>query len=472
MSGIAIIGGGYVGLVSAACFARLGHDVTCIEIDEGKLKALQRDRLPIREPGLTDLWIRYRQEGKLRVTCDYKEALREVEFVFLAVGTPPRAGGAADLRQVLAATVSLAKNLSGRTSPTVIVKSTVPLGTAELVSKILQEQRPRNTPPVVSNPEFLREGQAVFDFLRPSRTVIGAFRREAGEAVAELYRPLRRPVIFCSPRTAEMVKYASNAFLCTKVSFMNEIASLCEEAGVDVVDVGEALGLDNRIGHSYLGAGLGWGGSCLPKDVEALIWTASKLGVPTPMLRSAVRINRRQPRLAVSKLQSLVGPLEGATVAVWGLAFKPNSDDVRESPALALVRLLLDEGCEVRAFDPLAMEAASLHFPEVTYCSDVYDAATGADAIVVATDWADFEEVDLAALRARVAKPVIVDARNALNANRVAEAGFAYTGIGRPTQSKKVANNGHREVPLPPHGRKRKTAAKDASELATYASRE
>jgi UDPglucose 6-dehydrogenase len=206
--------------------------------------------------------------------------------------------------------------------------------------------------------------------------------------------------------------------------------------------------------------------------VEALIWTASKLGVPTPMLRSAVRINRRQPRLAVAKLQSLIGPLEGARVAVWGLAFKPNSDDVRESPALALVRLLLEEGCEVRAFDPLAMEATSLHFPEVTYCSDVYDAATGADAIVVATDWADFEEVDLAALRGRVAKPVIVDARNALDARRVEDAGFAYTGIGRPTRSKKLANNGHREVPLPPHGRKRKAAAKGANELATYASRE
>ena len=449
MSEITVLGGGYVGLVSGACFARLGHEVTVVEASPAKLKALRRDELPVREPGLAELWAHNRGLGRLRVTGDYGEALENCSFVFVAVGTPPRSSGDADLGQVLAATSALAANLHRNDPPTVVVKSTVPLGTAELIANLLRQRLPNNAPEVVSNPEFLSEGQAVLDFLRPTRVLIGAFNREAGERVAALYRPLRRPVVFCSPRTAEMVKYASNAFLCTKISFINEIALLCEKAGIDVVDVAKTLGLDNRIGHSYLSAGLGWGGSCLPKDIQSLIWTGARLGASMPMLRSAVTVNKRQPRLVLSKLTSLLGSLRGKSIAVWGLAFKPNCDDVRNSPALALIRLLLAEQCAVRAYDPLAMAPASREFPEITYCQDPYEAAAGSDAIVVATYWADFGAIDMDELRSRVARPIIIDARNALDPKRAADAGFVYAGIGRPLEIMGTAREAQPDVPRP-----------------------
>ena len=459
MSSITVVGAGYVGLVSAASFARLGHDVTCVEIDPARVRALRRNRLPIREPGLTELWMENVRQGRLRVTGDYSEALRDCSFVFLAVGTPSRHGGGPDVRQVLEATREIARNLDGRERPIVVIKSTVPIGTAELAARVLQEHCRATPPRVVSNPEFLREGQAVCDFLRPTRIVIGSDDREAGEAVAALYQQLRRPVIFCTSRTAEMVKYASNAFLGTKISFVNEIASVCEGAGIDVTVVSKVLGLDSRIGNGYLDAGLGWGGSCLPKDIDALIWTGSRLGISTPMLRSAVRVNKQQPALVVSKLSRMLGSLRGATIGVWGLAFKPNCDDIRESPAIRLIRLLLAEGCQVRAFDPLAMEATARQLPEVTYCRDAYEAAAGSEAIVLATHWSGFDALDLSKVRSLMVRPILVDARNALEIERVVEAGFAYAGIGRPVHGMELADACQPPVALPLGQRRRKASA-------------
>jgi UDPglucose 6-dehydrogenase len=332
---------------------------------------------------------------------------------------------------VISAVRSVAEAWRGDEPPVIVLKSTVPPGTAELVADVWREHRAGEEARVVSNPEFLREGQAVFDFMRPTRIVIGAGDRETAEKVGALYEGLRRPVVYTSTRAAEMIKYASNAFLCTKVSFINEIAALCEEIAVDVVDVSEALGMDPRVGNSYLEAGLGWGGSCLPKDIGGLIWSASRLGVHTPVLNAAVKINKRQVRLVAARLESLIGDLAGKTIAVWGLAFKPNCDDIRESPALALLRLLGQSGCKIRAYDPLAMDETAKLFPEVEYCAGPYEAATGADAIVLATAWSHFQSLDFAALRALVRRPLILDGRNALDGKAVTDAGFIYVGIGR-----------------------------------------
>jgi UDPglucose 6-dehydrogenase len=356
---------------------------------------------------------------------------------------------------VISAVRSVAAGVSEGRSPVIVLKSTVPPGTAELVADVWREYRPDEEPRVVSNPEFLREGQAVFDFMRPNRIVVGADDRETAELVGALYEKLRRPVIYTSNRAAEMIKYASNAFLCTKVSFINELAALCEEIGVDVVDVSRALGMDPRVGSSYLDAGLGWGGSCLPKDIGGLIWSASRLGVHTPVLTSAVKINRRQVRLAVARLESLIGGLAGKTVAVWGLAFKPNCDDIRESPALALVRQLGQYGCAVRAYDPVAMEETAALFPEVEYCAGPYEAATGADAIVLATAWPHFLSVDFDRLRTLVRRPLILDGRNFLDGEAATAAGFVYAGIGRAVMGPDFETGGGDLLPHLRPGRRR-----------------
>ena len=428
---ITVVGGGYVGLITSACFARLGHQVFCLEIEHSRAEALQDDRLPIKEPGLAEIWERGRACGLLKVTRSYREAMTQSGFVFLAVGTPAKANGSVDLRQVISSVRSAATNAGDGEAPVIVLKSTVPPGTAGLVADVWREYRPDDELRVVSNPEFLREGQAVFDFMRPARIVVGADERETAELVGALYAKLRRPVIYTSTRAAEMIKYASNAFLCTKVSFINELAALCEEIGVDVVDVSQALGMDPRVGSSYLDAGLGWGGSCLPKDIGGLIWFASRMGVRTPVLSAAVKINKRQVRLAAARLESLIGDLNGKTIAVWGLAFKANCDDVRESPALALIRQLGDYGCQVRAYDPVAMDASARLLPEVEYCAGPYEAATGADAIVLATAWSQFGSLDFDRLRTLVQRPLILDGRNFLDGEAATNAGFIYVGIGR-----------------------------------------
>ena len=425
-----MIGGGYVGLVTAACFTRLGHAVQCIEVDPARLSTLRAGSLPIREPGLEDLWQLGRSSGRLLVTNDYEEGVSEAEFVFLAVGTPPLPDGSPDLQQIDEATAMLARSLRDGARPTVVLKSTVPLGTAERVKATLADHGHYGIA-VISNPEFLREGQAILDFMRPARVVIGGSDHEARAEVAALYQPLKRPIVHCSNRAAELIKYASNAFLCTKVSFINELASVCEAFDVDVSEVAQAIGMDARIGHSYLEAGLGWGGSCLPKDVRALISTATGSGLTTPLLNATIEVNERQPHLVADRLSGMIGGLDDQVVCVLGLSFKPNCDDVRDSPALALIEVLLARGACVQAYDPLAMRNAAAIAPDVTYCADPYEAATGAAGIVLATNWSLFEHLDLERLATVVARAILFDARNALDPARVVAAGFSYSGIGR-----------------------------------------
>jgi UDPglucose 6-dehydrogenase len=398
------------------------------------LASLERGRLPIREAGLEDLWEMGRNNGRLSITGGYETDLAGADFVFLAVGTPSRDDGAADISQVEAATRSVARSLAAGSGAIIVLKSTVPLGTAERVAEILAEEG-RGTLPVISNPEFLREGQAIRDFMRPDRVVIGGSDQCAREAVAALYQPLKRPIVQCSNRAAELIKYASNAFLCTKVSFMNEMAAICEATGTDVLEVSRAVGMDPRIGHSYLDAGLGWGGSCLPKDLRALMATASAGGLHTPLLDGAMQVNGHQVDLVAGKLRSLLGGLGGASVCLLGLAFKPNCDDVRESPALALAAVLAGEGATVHGYDPVAMDNAAAVSPGIIYHDDPYGAAAGADAVVLATGWNAFEHLDFTRLALLVARPILVDARNTLRPEAVIAAGFSYSGVGRVTRT-------------------------------------
>ena len=434
MSNICIVGAGYVGLVSAASFAKLGHVVTCLEVDADKVASIRRSQLPIREPHLRPLWQHYQRTGTLRVTSDYAKAVPGSDFVFLCVGTPSGQNGTVDLRAVVGAATGVIEHLRPEDRPIVAIKSTVPVGTAELVAAIFARHRRRDrAPQVVSVPEFLREGHAVDDFLQPSRVVIGARDGEAARRVAGLFGALDCPVVFCDSRTAELIKYTSNAFLATKISFINESAELCESYDVDVAKVAEAVGMDPRIGEAYLGAGLGWGGSCLPKDLAALVRMASVQGAANGLLSSVVKVNKRQPALIVAKLRKLLGPLDGATIAVWGLTFKPDCDDIRESPALSLIRLLLKQGCTVRAYDPVAMDQVSSRFPEVSYCADAFEAAEGCDAIVLATAWREFQTLDFRRLRRLVRRPVLLDGRNSLPVEEAAKAGFTLVGVGRST---------------------------------------
>ncbi|HEY8491269.1 MAG TPA: UDP-glucose/GDP-mannose dehydrogenase family protein [Dehalococcoidia bacterium] len=446
MSNICVVGAGYVGLVTAGCFARLGHQVTCVDVNPQRVEDVNRDRLPVREPHLDALWRRSRRQGRLRATTDYARAVPGAAFIFVCVDTPAGGDGRADLRRVVEAAGSIAAHLPAGAAPVVALKSTVPVGTAELVRDVLAACRPAGpVPPVVSNPEFLREGHAVSDFLRPARVVVGAADEAAARAVAALYEPLRRPVLFCDNRTAELIKYASNAFLATKVSFINEIAELCESYGVDVTDVARAIGMDARIGGAYLDAGLGWGGSCLPKDLAALVAMAGAREVASPLLSAVVEVNRRQPQRVVQRLRDLLGSLDGRTVAVWGLTFKPDCNDLRGSQALALIRLLEEQGCRVRAYDPAGMPAAAPLLPGVALAPDAYEAAAGADAVVLATAWAEFRSLDFVRVAGLVRRPLLIDGRNCLPVEAVLGAGFTYIGMGRHAEPVRPV-----EVGVPP----------------------
>jgi UDPglucose 6-dehydrogenase len=366
------------------------------------------------------------------MTADHAEAVRDADFVFLCVGTPPGRTGSVNLLHLISATAATMEGLAPEQRPILVIKSTVPVGTAELVTAILAQFRPPpDRPPVVSNPEFLREGHALEDFLCPTRVIIGSADEAAGRRVAELYAPLDAPMVFCNSRTAELIKYASNAFLGTKISFINEFAELSESFDVDVTRVAEVLGLDPDVGPDYLGAGLGWGGSCLPKDLAALTIMAVVHEVSNRLLTAVQKVNDRQPRLVVSKLRRLLGHLDGRTVAVWGLAFKPDCDDTRDSPALALVRLLQRQGCRVNAYDPVATLAVPSRRSSLTICGDPYAAAAGADAIVLATAWREFQALDFQRPRLLVRNPLVVDGRNCLPIDEVEKAGFTYVGVGR-----------------------------------------
>jgi UDPglucose 6-dehydrogenase len=448
MSSIAVIGAGYVGLVTGACLADLGHDVVCLDIDDSKIRMLDAGRVPFYEPELPELLQRLRASRRIRFSTSYDTAIPGVSFVFVAVNTPAGAEGQADLMAVRAAVRELGRTISRDTI--VINKSTVPIGTGDLVSYLLA--RCTRVPfSVVSNPEFLREGSAVSDFRHPDRVILGSQDPDAARRVAALYGKLDCPLLITDIRTAEMIKYASNAFLATKISFINEIAAICERLGADVEDVARGMGFDRRIGHQFLSAGIGWGGSCFPKDVRALIHMAAASGSHPQLLRSVVEINQDQRLRVIQKLHLLLGTLEERTVTVFGLSFKPNTDDVRNSPALELIDVLRHEGCRVRAYDPVAMERARSQLPGIELASDAYEAASDADAVIIATEWEEFRQLDLHALRAIMRTPVVVDGRNILDPEEMRRLGFVYMGIGRgaePTAAPLYTSGGAESEPL------------------------
>ena len=430
---VTMIGAGYVGLVSGACFADFGHHVTCIDKDTQKVAALNRGEIPIFEPGLADLVEANVREQRLRFAVD-TASVSSAEAVFIAVGTPSRRGdGHADLSFVYDAVREIAPLLSA--TVVVITKSTVPVGTGDEIERILRDKRPDTDIQVVSNPEFLREGAAIQDFKHPDRIVVGTDDMRARAVVAELYRPLylnASPIFYVNRRTAELIKYAANAFLATKITFINEVADLCEQVGADVNEVARGMGLDNRIGGKFLHAGPGFGGSCFPKDTTALLKTAQDHGVALRIVEAVASVNEQRKRAMARKVvAALDGSVRGKTVAVLGLTFKPNTDDTRNSPAIPLITALQDQGATVRAYDPAGMEQAKPQLSGVQYCDGAYAAAEGAHAIVIATEWEQFRALDLNRLKAVMAQPVIVDLRNIYRADEMKRAKFRYVAVGR-----------------------------------------
>ena len=431
---VTMIGAGYVGLVSGACFADFGHQVICIDKDATKVEALNRGEIPIFEPGLAELVEANVRQGRLQFAADTSR-IGDAEAVFIAVGTPSRRGdGHADLSFVYAAIREIAPLLSN--TAVVVTKSTVPVGTGDEIERILRELRPDAELQVVSNPEFLREGAAIQDFKHPDRIVIGTADAGARAVLAEIYRPLylnAPPLLYVARRTAELIKYASNAFLATKITFINEIADLCEKVGADVQEVARGMGLDNRIGGKFLHAGPGFGGSCFPKDTTALLKTAQDNGVALRIVEAVAAVNDQRKRAMARKVvAALGGSVRGKTIAVLGLTFKPNTDDTRDSPAIPLITALHDLGATVRGYDPAGMEQAKPLLPAVQYSTSAYAAAEGADAVVIATEWEQFRALDLDRLKRLMAQPVIVDLRNIYRDDEMKRAQFRYFGIGRP----------------------------------------
>ena len=429
MSRIAVVGAGYVGLTTAASLADLGNDVRVVEIDTAKVRSLQRYRVHFYEPGLQELIERNARAGRLRFTTSYAEAIPDAEFVFLAVNTPEGENGEADLSYVRAATCSIAQNLSG---PLIVInKSTVPIGTGDIVSEVIRSFNSQFEVDVVSNPEFLREGSALKDFMQPDRVVIGAHKREAAERVAKLYETLGAPILIYNLYTAEMVKYASNAFLAARISFINEMARICERVDADVKLVAEGMGLDRRIGPHFLGAGIGYGGSCFPKDVKALAAIAEQYEYHPELLHAVMDINRDQRTLAVDKLRECLGSLRGQVIGLLGLAFKPDTDDMREAASVEIARALLKKGAVVRAYDPAAIDKAKAIMPDVEYRRNAHGVAKGADAIVIVTEWNEFKQLDMVKVKRLMRRPVIVDGRNLYDPAEMRRLGFVYRGIGR-----------------------------------------
>jgi UDPglucose 6-dehydrogenase len=432
---IAMIGAGYVGLVSGACFADFGHDVVCVDLDSQKVDALKSGVMPIFEPGLAELVTTNAAANRLSFTTDLTSAVAGADAVFIAVGTPSRRGdGHADLSYVYQATRDVAAAL---TKPSVVVtKSTVPVGTGDEVERILREVAPDLDVAIVSNPEFLREGAAIGDFKRPDRIVIGTDDARAQSVMRNIYRPLflnEAPILFTSRRTAELIKYAANAFLATKITFINEIADLCEAVGADVQDISRGIGLDNRIGSKFLHAGPGYGGSCFPKDTLALLKTAEDYNAPVRIVEAVVKANDSRKRAMGRKIISAVnGDIRGKKVGLLGLTFKPNTDDMRDAPSLAIVQSLLDAGAIVTAFDPEGMEIARTLMPGIAYAHDPYAVAEGADVVAIITEWDAFRALDLKRLAALMAVPTLVDLRNIYRVDEVERAGLRYTSVGRP----------------------------------------
>jgi UDPglucose 6-dehydrogenase len=428
---ICVVGTGYVGLVTGAVFADLGNDVVCVDNDPAKIADLIAGRMPIYEPGLEEMVSRNRADARLSFTTDLTAAVRRSVIVFITVGTPAKAGGQTDLSAVESVARGIGQAMERYT--VVVNKSTAPVGTGEFVREVIERHQTQAVAfDVVSNPEFLREGSAIEDTLRPDRIVIGAPTQQVAMSLLELYAPLERPMIITDVPSAEMIKYASNAFLSTKISFINAIANICELAGADVGQVMKGMGMDPRIGLSFLQAGLGYGGSCFPKDTESLVHTASTLGYDFALLRAVIEINRERAAHFVALIAKVLKPLDGRSLAVLGLAFKPNTDDLREAKSIEVIEQLLQLGASVRAYDPVAMPAAPRLLPEaLTYCESPYEAATGADAVVLVTEWNEFKFLNLERLRAVMRRPVIFDGRNMWEPERMRRLGFEYHSIGR-----------------------------------------
>jgi UDPglucose 6-dehydrogenase len=432
---VTMIGTGYVGLVSGACFADFGHVVTCVDKDAGKIARLQKGEIPIFEPGLDDLVKTNVDQGRLFFTTDPTQAIRDADAVFIAVGTPSRRGdGHADLSYVYAAAEEIAGLMQDYT--VVVTKSTVPVGTGDEVEAIIKKANSSADFAVVSNPEFLREGAAINDFKRPDRVVVGTDDERARELMRQLYRPLflnETPIIFTARRTSELIKYAANAFLAMKITFINEIADLCEEVGANVQEVARGIGLDNRIGRKFLNAGPGYGGSCFPKDTLALMKTARDSGAPIELIEATVRVNSaRKQKMAQKIIETLGGNVKGKTIAVLGLTFKPNTDDMRDAPALDIVPTLQAEGAKVRAYDPEGMNEAKHMLKDVSFATGPYDCVQNADAVVIVTEWDQFRALDLDRMKDALAAPVVIDLRNIYTPSDMKAKGFTYVSVGRP----------------------------------------
>lgn len=430
MKQICVMGVGYVGLVTAACFSDLGNRVIALDINEERIKGLKRGEMPIYEPGLEELVDRNVRAGRLSFTTSYPEAMDGSDFAFIAVGTPSGVDGEADLRHVAAVARSIAKNM--RTPLIIVNKSTVPVGTGDWVAEIVSSHQTQPVPfSVVSCPEFLREGSAISDFMQPHRTVLGSLDHDAAENVAQLHLPLRAPIVITDLRTAEMIKYASNAFLATKISFINEIANICEELGADIKEVAIGMGYDKRIGPHFLDAGLGYGGSCFPKDVKALAYMAADKGRHPQLLNAVMDINNDRRPMAVIRLKEMIGELNGYTIGLLGLSFKPNTDDMRDAPSIDIAKSLQEEGAKVRAFDPVAMEVAKDLMPGVEMASDPYSMAEGCDALLVMTEWNEFKHLDLERIHDLMKQPALFDGRNIYEPEKMSSLGFIYRGFGR-----------------------------------------
>jgi UDPglucose 6-dehydrogenase len=431
---ICVVGAGHVGLVTAAVFADLGNSVACVDVDQSRVEGLCEGRMPFFEPGLQEMVERNHADGRLTFTSDHSQAIPGAEVVFICVDTPPGPDGKADLSHISGAAEGIARHLTGSTL--VVNKSTVPVGTGDIVREILR----RHAPPeaefeVVSCPEFLREGSAIADSLNPDRIIIGCNNQKAATKLLELYAPLERPVLLMDLNSAEMVKYASNSFLAARISFINSIADLCERMGADISQVIKGMRADERIGPHFLSPGLGYGGWCFPKDTEALAAASAAVGAPFRVLEAVIEVNRNRVPHFVARMKETLGHLDSRVIAVLGISFKPNTDDIREAKAIELIRSLLEQRALVRAYDPAAMPEAQRLLPQVTFCENPYQAAQGADALVVATEWNEFKLVDLARLRQLLRQPVVFDGRNVYSPERMAQLGFRYVSVGRPRGS-------------------------------------
>ncbi|QYR20615.1 UDP-glucose/GDP-mannose dehydrogenase family protein [Paenibacillus sp. sptzw28] len=432
---IAVIGTGYVGLVSGVCFSELGNQVICVDKMEHKIEMLRNGEVPIYEPGLQDLLVKNASEGRLSFTTDLLDAVQQSDIIIIAVGTPSLPNGEANLSFIEQVAHDIAQSMNGY--KIVVTKSTVPVGTNHRIKQLISKLT--NHPfDIVSVPEFLREGSAIKDTFNPDRVVIGTECEAAAERIAELHRPLSDKIVVTDIRSAEMIKYASNAFLATKISFINEIANICEKVGADVTNVAEGMGFDHRIGHSFLKAGIGYGGSCFPKDTQALIQIAGNVDYEFKLLKSVVDVNRDQRFSIISKLETIFGSFSNRTIAIWGLAFKPNTDDVRDAPAIEIIHELVQRGAKIRAYDPIATANFRqwVDHASITWCEDALQAASGADALCLLTEWPEFEQVELSLLQSIMNQPVLIDGRNVFTEEKLASTDFIYSSIGRPNMNR------------------------------------